>query len=340
MSEAVTSPAAQNDEGVGADKNGLEFASGHQSAGTMLKEAREARGLHIAALAVLLKVPVKKLEALESDRFDLLPDAVFVRALASSVCRPLKIDAATILDRLPQIGTPKLSYQRTGNNAPFRSHCDRAGPSVWAQVSRPAVLAVLVLLMGALILIFLPTIKSGINIVKLQSNDVKNGIGEVQKTSSGAITGESDFPVSQSAGPTLMTTSVSGPVSANPVPTVSLAAKGSVAASAPDSLTASAGLASGAANVSAAVVTTEKLPQASDVVTFAARTESWVEVADAKGNVILRRTLVAGDVVGASGELPLKIVVGRADATQVQIRGKAFDLNAVAKDNVAKFEVR
>ena len=99
-------------------------------------------------------------------------------------------------------------------------------------------------------------------------------------------------------------------------------------------------LASGAANLSATVVTTEKLPQASDVVTFAARTESWVEVADAKGNVILRRTLVAGDVVGASGELPLKIVVGRADATQVQIRGKAFDLNAVAKDNVAKFEVR
>ena len=48
MSEAVTSPAAQNDEVLGADKNGLESRSDNQSAGTMLKEAREARGLHIA----------------------------------------------------------------------------------------------------------------------------------------------------------------------------------------------------------------------------------------------------------------------------------------------------
>ncbi|HPH15047.1 MAG TPA: helix-turn-helix transcriptional regulator, partial [Burkholderiaceae bacterium] len=69
------------------------------SAGALLRQAREAAGLHIAALAVSLKVPVKKLEALESDRLDLLPDAVFARALASSMCRALKIDAAPILER-------------------------------------------------------------------------------------------------------------------------------------------------------------------------------------------------------------------------------------------------
>ena len=36
------------------------------SAGKMLQTARVAQGLHIAALAVSLKVPVKKLEALEA----------------------------------------------------------------------------------------------------------------------------------------------------------------------------------------------------------------------------------------------------------------------------------
>ncbi|UUZ68449.1 helix-turn-helix domain-containing protein [Polaromonas sp. P2-4] len=51
------------------------------SAGTLLRDAREAAGLHIATLAVSLKVPVKKLEALEQDRFDLLPDLVFARWL-------------------------------------------------------------------------------------------------------------------------------------------------------------------------------------------------------------------------------------------------------------------
>ena len=57
------------------------------TAGSLLRTAREREGLHIAALAVSMKVPVKKLEALEADRLDLLPDAVFVRALAASVCR-------------------------------------------------------------------------------------------------------------------------------------------------------------------------------------------------------------------------------------------------------------
>jgi cytoskeleton protein RodZ len=56
--------------------------------------------------------------------------------------------------------------------------------------------------------------------------------------------------------------------------------------------------------------------------------------------VVLRRTLTAGEVAGASGVLPMAAVVGRADATQVQVRGKAFDLNAVARDNVARFEVK
>jgi len=55
---------------------------------------------------------------------------------------------------------------------------------------------------------------------------------------------------------------------------------------------------------------------------------------------VLRRTLAAGELVGASGVLPLTAVVGRADATQVEVRGQALDLTALAKNNVARFEVK
>ena len=89
------------------------------SAGTLLRLAREAEGLHIAALAVSLKVPVKKLEALESDRIDLLPDAVFARALAASACRILKTDPAPILASLPQTTLPRLQSQASAVNTPF-----------------------------------------------------------------------------------------------------------------------------------------------------------------------------------------------------------------------------
>jgi cytoskeleton protein RodZ len=75
-------------------------------------------------------------------------------------------------------------------------------------------------------------------------------------------------------------------------------------------------------------------------VTFRASGQTWVEVTDAKGTVVLRRTLARGDVAEASGVLPLAAVVGKADATQVQVHGKAFDLAAVSRDNVARFKVK
>ena len=65
-----------------------------------------------------------------------------------------------------------------------------------------------------------------------------------------------------------------------------------------------------------------------------------MEVTDAKGVVAVRKTLAPGEVVGASGALPLAVVIGRANATRVEVRGRPFDLNTVAKDNVARFEVK
>src|SRR5438105_14896618 len=89
------------------------------SAGTLLRRAREASGLHVAALAVALKVPVRKLEALEGDRFEDMGDAVFIRGLASSVCRTLKVDPQPVMERLPQTAPPRLVKDSDGLNAPF-----------------------------------------------------------------------------------------------------------------------------------------------------------------------------------------------------------------------------
>ena len=76
------------------------------SAGALIRQAREEAGLHIASLAMALKVPVKRLEALEADRFDLLPSAVFSRALASSVCRALKLNPTPVLAQLQACPRP------------------------------------------------------------------------------------------------------------------------------------------------------------------------------------------------------------------------------------------
>ncbi|HSC62779.1 MAG TPA: helix-turn-helix domain-containing protein, partial [Caldimonas sp.] len=90
------------------------------TAGRLLREARERQGLHIAALAASIKVTQKKLELLESDRFDALPDATFARALALTVCRALKIDSDAVLRLLPPAGGYRLEQVGEGLNAPFR----------------------------------------------------------------------------------------------------------------------------------------------------------------------------------------------------------------------------
>ncbi len=90
------------------------------SAGRLLREARERQGLHIAALAASIKVTQKKLELLEADRFDALPDATFTRALAQTVCRALKIDSAAVLRLLPPPAGYRLEQVGEGLNAPFR----------------------------------------------------------------------------------------------------------------------------------------------------------------------------------------------------------------------------
>lgn len=314
------------------------------SAGTLLKSAREAAGLHIAALAVSLKVPVKKLEALEADRLDLLPDAVFVRALASSVCRSLKMDATEVLSRLPQSSAPRLNHQDKGINAPFRAPSDGPGPSLWTQISRPAVLGGLLLLLGALVLIFFPAVQpgSGEGQSVAETSAVATAPARPPATAATAATDVPDnAKPAVSAGPTEAPAMVSTTVTSPPAPVLaaSLTSAPTVPVAAPAPPSTAVGpvpvLAGPAATASAAAQ-----PAPPGIVVFRAKGESWVEVTDAKGQVVLRRTLSAGEVAGASGALPLAAVVGRADATSVHIRGQVFDLKPLARDNVARFEVK
>jgi len=126
------------------------------SAGALLRAAREKQGLHIAALAAAIKVTPRKLDALENDRWNELPDATFTRALAQTVCRSLKIEAKPVLDLLPPAEPVALEPSANALNEPFseRSNRDDAG---WASAAiRPMVLAAVLLMLLAVVVYFLP----------------------------------------------------------------------------------------------------------------------------------------------------------------------------------------
>ena len=312
------------------------------SAGELLRHARETAGVHIAVLAGMLKVPVKKLEALEADRFKELPDAVFVRALASSICRTLKIDPANVLQKLPKNTDLKPNHLAVSINTPFRAPGDSPRPSLWALISRPAVLSGVVLLLGALTIIMLPAVKSSVR--NAESNlKTETSSGELPAV---AVSVVAPVVIAADAVPSLtsvintssgeiLTSSRVARSASDPSPIVGpdITVKPPIASAMIDHLAPL--LALPAASASGAVT----LPSTS-IVEFNAKVASWVEVTDAKGQVVLRRTLIAGETVTASGVFPLTAIVGRADTTEVKIRGKGFDLRSFTKDNVARFEVK
>ena len=75
----------------------------------MLRQYRQSRGVEPETLAASLHVPVSKIQALEEDRLDAMPDIMFARALAMSVCRYLKVDATPVLARMPQQDASRLA---------------------------------------------------------------------------------------------------------------------------------------------------------------------------------------------------------------------------------------
>ena len=289
------------------------------TAGAMLRAARESAGLHVAALAVSMKVPVKKLEALEADRLDLLPDAVFVRALASSVCRSLKIDAAPVLAKLPQNGIPRLDAGARGINAPFRASGDTGTISLMSFLKRPAAVVVVALLIAAVVVVMVPEFQ--IEKLSTATSDVVSA-EPVKNPQAEAIAPSDVVPAAVAAN-----------VSAAPLmPEV-------VQVSVP----VSAVVQIAAAATPAVVTPTSSVEQVaaslSDIVVIRARGPSWVEVIDAKGGVQVRRMLAQGEVVKSTGVSPLTVVIGRADLIDVEVCGKAFNVTALARDNVARFEV-
>lgn len=327
----------------GALEHGAGSRDASLTAGQMLRVAREAAGLHVAALAVSMKIPVKKLEALEADRLDQLHDAVFVRALASSVCRTLKIDPTPVLDRLPMNAAPRLSTDERGINTPFRTPGERVGSSVSAMLSRPPVLIVGALLVAAAAVVFFPDIKIADRPVEVASTATK-AEPEPEPINVMPVERNAPNPVDVVPAPAVQTVQQREVVPPPTTAAVAVVPTPQPASSVPAQVakpiaSAPAVMASAPTPVPMRTASTPATPT-TGLVVFRARATSWVKVVDAKGVVQLSKTLAQGEVAGASGVTPLTVVVGRVDMTDVEVRGQAYSMATVARENVARFEVK
>lgn len=261
------------------------------SAGALLRRAREAQGLDLAALAAAMKVTPRKLEMLESDRFDELHDATFARALAQSVCRTLRIDAAPVMALLPQVQGLGLDHINQGLNTPFRERPAGVLPRDWSLLANPVVWAPVLIVLAAAALYFLPAAWF------------------------------SASPPSARVDTAAAAPAPAAPASAVPATVVETVYS---APAQPE-----------AASASAPVVAT-----VSGLLQLRTTAQSWVEVLDARGQMLLSRVILPGETVGLDGALPLRVKIGNSAGTQVLFRGEPVELTPFSRENVARLELK
>lgn len=292
------------------------------TAGALLRQARQDRGLHLMALAASLKVPPARLEAMEGDRWGEMPDAAYARALAHTVSRALGIDPGPVLRSLPAASTPALESIDAGLDAPFRESSGgptgRTGRLRWSVVALGLALALVVWwLLGA-----------------APWEPPANGLGQATGPVQGPVLPEA---LPDATRPARTGTDPGQPLSSDPQTTA--AAPASPIAAAPPM---DAPVARAAADVAAAgsVGGGTRAPSAAMGLRLVATQASWVELRDATGQVRLSRVLGAGESVELPFSAPLALTVGNAAATAVWVNGRSIDLAGSTRENVARIELR
>lgn len=284
-------------------------------AGALLRAARQQQGLHIAALAASIKVAPAKLEALEAGRVHALPDATFTRALALTVCRVLKIDAAPVLALLPGAAAGSLERVDSGLNTPFRERAGRGDLAAWLPWRHPVLWLVGLLLTAAAAFVLVP--------------------GQSASLAMPDTAGAAMMPPAGGGGAV--------PI-AEPAPASAPAASAALATAVPETAAASSAAAPLAAPspapVSAPVVAASPAPAASPaaseaVLVLRAVQATWVQAVDAGGQTLMARLVPEGETVALTPALPVRLRIGNAQGTELLFRGRPVDLAAAARENIA-----
>ena len=297
------------------------------SAGALLRQARQAQGVALGDLAATLKVPVEKLQALEDEDWQRLPDVVFLRALAQTICRTLHLEAAPVLALLPQQKVTALAPQG-GLNAPMR---ERGVPSILATKTQhspwPWVVLLLIVLGGG-----------GYLGVQWMAPEWVRGVSTTVPAPSDPV---GDSPLFSPAGPEESDGGNMGDgAQAGEVPAVQAAALMQPALQEEEGAQPGFAAPAPAPVAQAEPAAAPAAASVSPVLRITAKGATWVQVLDAQQRLLIEKILQDGEVFSTSAPKPLTVAVGKADLATVEVNGAPFDVQAVARSNVARFEVK
>jgi len=314
---------------------------------SFLRQARLDRGLTLDGLASLIKVTPAKLDALESGRFQELPDAAFTRALAMAVCRALKVDPAGVLASLPAAQPISLTASEA-KAVPFdasrasnlKLNLDMNSPGIrWSALLVPRYLVPLGVLLAAALLYVFP---SEVDWSALWPQSERATANVSQGVPESVALGASQIVVAEEVVPSVAVVASGASAAALAASAAGLAPAASVAVAAAASVPA-LGMPAASGPVQVLTVEGSRQPgsmRSGSALVMVSFADSWVEVRDAKGEKLLSRTVSSGETIGIDGSPPLYVKIGNASGMQVSYLGRAIDLQPFARNNVARLELK
>ncbi|QID19859.1 helix-turn-helix domain-containing protein [Nitrogeniibacter mangrovi] len=313
-------------------------------AGDILRSTREAHGHTVADVAQALKLTQRQVEALETERFDLLPGAAFARGFLRNYARLLGLDPEPLIQSLSQtegVGSPELAPVCNAEGTM------PAGDGGLRPLALPVALLAL-LLLGAVIAGWYFDWFAQPRELTDTPAAIETPVAPAAVTPVPPAVDEAPVVIPDDAPTEPATADAAGGVEgAAPTPTPSGAP---VPENAPTpSGTDAAGAADNPPPTSTESVTTETpAPEAtasaapepaaevSPRLVFHFKADSWVEVRDASDKIIFSRTNRAGSVQEVQGEPPFKLVIGNAREVTLEYKGKPVDLAPHTKVSVAR----
>lgn len=278
--------------------------------GETLAAARQAQGLSVVDVANRLKLSVHQVEALEQDRYEPLPGPVFVRGFIRNYARLLKLDAEAMV-RAADAHLPRVAAQRTvagETNIPMPAKNSGRWPLI-------AGVAAAVFLGAALVDVLWPETPTTVEVTSNRA-PAPSAVAVVPQTAAQA---PASSPSDASLGPRSAGESRGAAVEA--VPAVSSAtpqaATGAMTANYPSD-------ASGGASTLRLVFDQE----------------SWVQVRDGSGKVVLEALFPAGASREITAPPPLALVIGNAPGVHVKYGDRMVDLVPHTRVAVARLTLQ
>jgi cytoskeleton protein RodZ len=332
---------------------------GIEPLGEVLLAARNAKNLTQKDASDNLRLSLKQIDALETNAFDLLPDAMITRGFIRNYARFLDVDAEPLLAsyraRVPDKSPNTLKVQSSMNHVVLTKESQP-----WLKYILASILVLLFLLSWFFYMDYMPKPEKKAVTVATDKAAPANAPVTISLPEI-ALPAAERTPEANDAvvGTELATPSASADAS-TAVAAPAVAAVATPSGAADSTLKASAELAKQAPSVPAAqlsmpqpaaapvgkiaskpvAIVTQGYannavpPVATKKVSMSFSEQTWVSVTNKSGKVIFEKMQTAGSVGDFDGEPPFNMVIGNAKATKLMYLGKPVDLAPSTKSNV------